>query len=203
MWMKRIFIFALMIVFITVATGCSSPLPIPQEQDATEQKPDPVLAPPAPEYPQQTGPSLGGVRLGMTMDDVTDILGGSFSDQIEEEGGYFREGLIIRHYLDGCDLVIGQTSGQVLQIDVSSPDYPTDMGVKVGDQSIPALKKYQDKYPEYIGNQSSEKLAGWFVIEPGTLLIFSSKDNRERSNRDLTDDSKIYAITLGHIEYFD
>jgi hypothetical protein len=77
------------------------------------------------------------------------------------------------------------------------------MGVKVGDPTLPALEQYRLKYDEYVGNQSPETLAGWFVVEPGTLLIFSSQENRDRINKDLTPDSKIYGITLGRMQYFD
>jgi hypothetical protein len=98
---------------------------------------------------------------------------------------------------------LGDSSGKVLQIDIDAAQYPTELGVRVGDNSISALQKYRDKYPEFVGNQSPDVLAGWFITEPGTLLIFSSMENHERSNRNLTANSKIYAITLGYSKYFD
>ncbi len=151
----------------------------------------------------QSREALGGIRLGMTAAEVEKVLGQVFTEKLREEVGPFGENWTVRSYNSGCDLVIGQTTGKVLQIDVFSTAFPTAQGVKVGDASIPELNRYRQLYPEFIGNQSPEKLAGWFVTEPGVLLIFSSMENRERSNHNLTPDSKIQAITLGYSKYFD
>lgn len=191
------------ILFSITLLGCSNQdsnlPPINEQQEDTEQPPGKE----SPASPQEEGsPSLGGVKLGMSVEQVTQLLGDNYSDEIREEGGYFGESYIVRRY-HGCDLVIGQDSGQVKQIDVYSADYPTNLGVKVGDPALPALEQYRLKYDEYVGNQSPETLAGWFVVEPGTLLIFSDQENRDRINKDLTPDSKIYGITLGRVEYFD
>lgn len=202
--MIRNFLILVLIFSSITILGCSnleSGFPwINEQHQGNEQLPEEEL----PGSPQEEeSPSLGGVKLGMSVDQVTQLLGDKYSDEIREEGGYFGESYIVRSYSNGCDLVIGRQSGQVKQIDVYSPAYPTNLGVKVGDLSIPALGQYRNKYTEYTGNQSPEQLAGWFVVEPGTLLIFSSQENRGRINKDLNPDSKIYAITLGRMEYFD
>lgn len=185
-------------------TACSQPADqLPEDPAAPSgsgsQEPDPADQ----DISGQSLESLGGVRLGMTIGQVDSLLDEKFTQQIETEGGYFGEPIIIRQYDNGCHLVIGKNSGRVLQIDVYSPAYPTNLGVKVGDPSIEALALYREKYPEFVGYHSPDKLPGWFEVEPGTLLIFSSMENRERSNENLTEDSKIHGITLGRAKFFD
>ena len=200
--MFRNLLMIIMILFSITLLGCSKPdsnLPPTNGQQGGIEQPSGE----SPGLPQEEdNPSLGGVMLGMSIQEVTGLLGDNYSEEIVEEGGYFGESYIRRSY-NGCDLVIGRDSGQVKQIDVYSADYPTNLGVKVGDPTLPALEQYRLKYDEYVGNQSPETLAGWFVVEPGTLLIFSSQENRDRINKDLTPDSKIYGITLGRMQYFD
>lgn len=156
-----------------------------------------------PDASGQSREALGGIRLGMTAAEVEKVLGQVFTEKLRAEVGPFGENWTVRSYGSGCDLVIGQTTGKVLQIDVFSSAFPTAQGAKVGDVSIPVLNRYRQLYPEFIGNQSPDKLAGWFVTESGVLLIFSSMENRDRSNLNLTPDSKIHAITLGYSKYFD
>lgn len=198
---------ALIFILALGAWGCSqtpqnqTPVQPPPAQNGS-QNPSPPVTEPDPGSQGQSREALGGIRLGMTMAEVEKILGQQFTDQLREEGGYFGESLVIRSY-SGCDLVIGKTTGKVLQIDAFAPAYSTILGAKVGDASIEALETYRQKYPEWVGNQSPQKLAGWFVTEPGVLLIFSSRENRERSNLNLTAASKIHAITLGYDKFFD
>lgn len=179
-------------------TNTNNPQPLNQTGDQPSQ--------PAKPYPSALGQSqesLGGLRLGMSVAEVETILGKSFTARVEEEGGAFREAFTVRKYVDGCDVVLGNTSGKLLQIDVYSAKHATELGIRIGDKSISSLQKYREKYPEFVGNQSPDILEGWFVTEPGILLIFSSMENYERSNRNLTADSKIRAITLGYSKYFD
>lgn len=140
----------------------------------------------------------------MTVLEVEKILGNKYQERIEEDpGGPFREAFSVRTYPSGCNIVLGHTSGKVLQIEAYTPAFPTAMGIKVGDKSITALQSYRAKYPEWVGNQSPEILPGWFETEPGVLLIYSSQVNRERSNYNLGENSRIYSITLGYARYFD
>lgn len=155
--------------------------------------------PPATENPV----SLGGIYLGMSLKDLDELQTAEYTDTLEEEGGYFGQNIIFRQYENDCHVVIDKATGKVLQIDVSSPEYPTDRGFKVGDPAMEVLEDYRQDYEEWVGNQSPEKLVGWFLVDDETLLIFSSKENLERFNEDLTEDSKIFGITLGSPRYFD
>ncbi len=155
--------------------------------------------PPATENPV----SLGGIYLGMSLEELDQLQTAGYSDRLEAEFAYFGENIIFRQYDNGCHVVIDKDTGKVLQIDVSSQDYPTDRGFKVGAPALEVLEDYRQDYEEWVGNQSPDKLVGWFLIEEETLLIFSSKENLERFNEELTEDSQIYGITLGSPRYFD
>ena len=196
-----------LLIFASVVTGCSQPAEESTGNKAPQSRSGNDLDPEEPDsidfQTAQSRESLGGVRLGMGVEELDKLLGADFTEEEREEGGYFGERVIIRHYQNGCNIVIGQTTGEVLQIDVSSPEYPTELGVKVGAPALEALEKYREKYPEFVGNQSPDKLAGWFETEPGTLLIFSCKENGERFNENLTKESKIHGITLGRVKFFD
>jgi hypothetical protein len=206
--LKKIFVLVLvLLIFASVVTGCSQPVEestgnkTPQSSSGSNsnpEKPDSIDL-----QTGQSSESLGGIRLGMGVEELDKLLGDDFTENPLEEGGYFGESVIMRHYQNGCNIVIGQTTGEVLQIDVSSPEYPTEMGVKVGAPALEALEKYREKYSEFVGNQSPDKLVGWFETEPGTLLIFSCKENGERFNENLTEESKIHGITLGRVKFFD
>lgn len=194
-----IFVLALMIG----ATGCSPSLNSGVNPPQGQNSSTPPALVQEEENKGQSKASLGGVHLGMSVSEIDDILGNNYIETFAEEGGYFGESIYIRKYGEDPVLVIGVQSQKVLQIDVYSPGYPTDLGIKVGDKSIAAMETYREKYSEYVGNQSPDKLAGWFVTEPGVLLIFSSEENRNRNNQNLTADSQIYGITLGYSAFFD
>jgi len=139
----------------------------------------------------------------MTASQLDDLLGQGYTKNLVEEGGHFNEPYEVRSYGQDCQVVVGQTSGKVLQVDVYSGQFPTNLGIKVGDLSLDALKKYRGLYKEWVGNQSDQPLAGWFETEPGVLVVFSSMESHDRINQDLQPDSKITAITLGRTQYFD
>lgn len=200
----------LLLIMALIGGGCSATQdssgngqPGPPVQNHNGQKPEPLPTQPAPVPAGQSQESLGGLRLGMAAAEVDNLLGRQFEQRVEEEGGAFREAFTVRTYAKGIDVVIGSSSGKVLQIEAYSAEFPTKLGVRVGDKSIPALQNYRSQYQEFVGNQSPDILSGWFVVETGTLLIFSSMENRERSNRNLTPTSQIYSITLGYSRYFD
>lgn len=201
---SRVFKLILVVLLLAftgaVLLGCSGDGGSGSEAPPTDnEKPAPPVEPPATENPV----SLGNIYLGMSLEELDALQTVEYTDTLEEEGGYFGQNIIFRQYENGCHVVINKETEKVLQIDVSSPEYPTDRGFKVGDPAMEVLEDYRKDYEEWVGNQSPEKLAGWFLIDDENLLIFSSKENLERSNEDLTEDSKIYGITLGSPRYFD
>ena len=208
--MNRLITLILMVMMIVMAAGCQNSAPvIPPDSSSPGQNQEILgtIEPPGNSEPADSvfsTESLGGIRLGMTGEQVEKLRGKNYTDELHAEGGYFGESLIIRQYSDGCSMVIGKETNKVLQVDVSSEDYPTDLGFKVGDPSIKVMETYRAQFEEFVGNQSSDKLMGWFLIdETGELLIFSSMESQERFNENITADSKITGITLGRAQYFD
>lgn len=208
--MKRILVLILVLSLSVTLWGCQSragnqpPSTPPASGEpgtsGSQGQSDPgENTPPA----DQSAASLGGLRLGMTASQLDSLLGQDYTEKLVDEGGHFREPFKIRSYGEDCQVVVGQTSGKVLQVDVYSALYPTNLEIKVGDLSRDALQKYRALYKEWVGNQSDQPLAGWFETEPGVLVIFSSMENHDRINQNLQPDSRITAITLGGAQYFD
>ena len=92
----------------------------------------------------------------------------------------------------------------MLRVVATSPDYKTDLGVKVGDDAETALKTYRDKFEEAKSRQNNETLAGWFLTENGTVVILDfDKSDDSSVNADVKPDSKVEEITLSKWEYYD
>ncbi|MGI6514459.1 MAG: hypothetical protein ACOX3D_08955 [Syntrophomonadales bacterium] len=149
-------------------------------------------------------PNIGGIHLGDTRTQVTDILGSDYEEIFEEEGGHFGEPYYILDYREGIKLIIGQDSGKVMQIDVTTPGMATDMGVNVGDQAADAIAKYREKYSEPESIHSGEKLVGWFEVGEGALVILDVDRNDDTIvNPEITPDMEVEMIRLVYSRYID
>lgn len=151
-------------------------------------------------------PSIGGIHLGDSATQVTEVLGDDYEETFHEEGGHFGESYYLWDYKEGIELIIGKESGKVMQIDVTTSGMETDMGVKVGDQVTTAIGKYQEKYTEPESIHSGEKLEGWFEVGEGekALVIFDvDKDNDTIVNSEITSDMKVEMIRLVYSKYID
>jgi len=152
----------------------------------------------------ETTPSIGGIHLGDTRNQVTDVLGNDYEESFEEEGGHFGEPYYILDYREGVKVIIGKDSGKVMQVDVTAPDMATDMGVKVGDKAIEAIAKYREKYSEPESIHSGEKLEGWFQVGEGALVILDvDRDDDTIVNPQITSDMEIEMIRLVYSRYID
>lgn len=149
-------------------------------------------------------PSIGGIHLGDSRTQATDVLGSDYEETFQEEGGHFGESYYIWDYQEGVKLIIGKESGKVLQIDVTTPEMETDMGVKVGDKVTAAIGKYQEEYTEPESIHSGEKLQGWFEVGEEALVIFDvDKDDDTIVNPEITPDSEVEMIRLVYSKYID
>lgn len=153
----------------------------------------------------ESNPTLGGISLGDTSEKVKSALGDKYSETEESDAlGAFGEDITVWNYNDGISVSIGKTSGKVLRVVATSPDYKTDLGVKVGDDAETALKTYRDKFEEAKSRQNNETLAGWFLTENGTVVILDfDKSDDSSVNADVKPDSKVEEITLSKWEYYD
>ena len=80
-------------------------------------------------------PNIEGLHLGDTQSQVTQVLGSEY--ETSEEEAILASPIIygLRDALNSC----GKESGKVLQIDVTTPEMKTNMGVKVGDKVATAI----------------------------------------------------------------
>lgn len=149
-------------------------------------------------------PNIGGIHLGDSATQVTDVLGSDYEETFQEEGGHFGESYNVWDYQEGIELIIGKESGKVMQIDVTTSEMETDMGVKVGDQVTTAIEKYQEKYTEPESIHSGEQLEGWFEVGEEALVILDvDKDNDTIVNPEITSDMKVEMIRLVYSKYID
>ncbi|HHW49625.1 MAG TPA: hypothetical protein GXX14_13565 [Clostridiaceae bacterium] len=150
-------------------------------------------------------PSLGGISLGDTSEDVVANLGDSYSESTESDvSGFIGEDLAIWNYDNGITVSIGKTSGKVLRIVSSSPDFKTDLGIKVGDVADTVFKTYKPMFKEAVSRHSDETLVGWFIMKDGAVIIFDfDKSDDTLINSDITSDSEVEEIILSYWKYFD
>ncbi|GEM_PF-2329477 len=116
-------------------------------------------------------PSIGGIHLNDTKDQVDQILGTDYQETYYDEGGHFPEAFYNRQYSDGYTISIGKDSGKVLQISATAIDAATNLGVKVGDSATTVLPLYREKYIEPESNLGGI-LLGVFKVEQGQAIIF-------------------------------
>jgi len=149
-------------------------------------------------------PSIAGVCLDDAAEIVDMILGDDYEQTFSEIEGHFGEPYYIRNYNDGLSILIGQNSGKVLEIELTSTNYETWQGDKIGDTADKVLSKYREKYTEPETIHSDGKLEGWFDIGNGIILIFDfDKDDNMIVNKDITPDSKVELIKLTKMQYLD
>ncbi len=168
-----------------ILMACGDSKPLENEEDPTSELPE------ASEH-------FSGVTLGIKQADVRKLLGENYIvEAYEDDAGYLREQANQWIYENGIDLLIGQTSQEVMQIRVFSSDIKTKLGVAVGDNAMEAFNIYRKQYDEHISRHTEGKLDGWFDIDGDMVLIFdTNKDDYHLVNDPILPDSKIEAIYL-------
>jgi len=149
-------------------------------------------------------PGLGGVSLGDSPEKVISVLGNDYTESIEiDNGGIIGEDIIVWNYEKGIVVSFGKTTGKVIRVVSSSPDFHTDLGIKVGDNAKTAFELYKSKFKEAISRHSNEVLEGWFHIGDEAVMIFDfDKSDRAVTNRSVTPDSDIEEIILAYWKHF-
>lgn len=150
-----------------------------------------------------TAPSLGGISPGDTSEKVIEILGDNYSESTETDIlGAYGEDIIIWNYNNGIAVSIGKTSGKVLKIASASPDFQTDLGIKVGDDAESVFETYKPVFEEPVSRHSNETLEGWFLMEDGSVMIFDfDKSDNTMVNSNITPDSSVEEIILTKWKY--
>jgi len=149
-------------------------------------------------------PSIAGICLDDAAEIVEMILGDEYEESFSHIEGHFGEPYYIRNYGDGLSIIIGQNTGKVLEIELSSTKYETWLGDRIGHAAEEVLTKYRKKYTEPETIHSDGKLEGWFDLGKGIVLIFDfNKDDNMIVNTDITPDSKVELIKLTKMQYLD
>lgn len=170
-------------------------------QDADEEDGD---APETPGQDQDTAPSLGGVSLGDSSDDVAKALGNDYEESTESDAsGIIGEDLVIRNYKNGIVVYLGKTSGKVLRVDAESKDFKTDLGIRVGDDAKTVFDAYKSRFETAVSRHSDEKLEGWYLPGDGSVIIFDfDKSDGTLINGDVKSELKVERIVLAYWQHF-
>lgn len=148
-------------------------------------------------------PSITGVRLGDTKEQVRAALGNAYKETPpSEEIGHFPEKVFRWDYNDGFIIFIGADSGKVLEIITSSPQAETNLGIKVGDTATKVFEAYRSHYiePESI---HGGVLYGLFKVEGAAALHFKFDLQEGQSLADIKPDNKVIQMILTYPEILD
>ena len=147
---------------------------------------------------------LNGLNIGDSYEKTVEILGDNFEKELViDESGYFGEDYYRLNY-EGIVINIGKDSKEIIGIIIESNEIETNLGFKVGDSAQEVLEEYRSNYDELVSIHTNEPVTGWFKVSDDMVLIFDfDKDNYSRVNDEVTSNSKIEAIELTYIKYFD
>jgi len=140
-------------------------------------------------------PSISGVHLGDSKAQVEAALGKDYKETPPgEEVGHFPE-QVFRWDYDGYRIFIGAESGGVLELNVTSPQAETNLGIKMGDTAAAVFEAYRPKYiePESI---HGGKLYGIFKVEGAAAMFFSFDLKEGQTLEDIKPENKVERIIL-------
>jgi len=150
-------------------------------------------------------PSIVGVHLGDTKDQVREVLGNGYEETPPSgEMGHFPEQVYRWTYDEGYQIFIGEESGKVLEIMATSPKAETNLGVRIGDTAAKVFKTYRSRYiePESI---HGGKLYGIFKVEGAAALYFKfdMPEGQSQFSADIDPDTKVQTMMLTYPEQMD
>jgi hypothetical protein len=146
-------------------------------------------------------PSISGVHLGDTKDQVREALGNADQETPPgEETGHFPEPVYRWDYDEGYIIFIGAESGQVVEIIATSSQARTNLGIKVGDMAAKVFEAYRPKYiePESIHGGT---LYGLFKVEGAAALYFRFDLSDDQA--DIKPENKVTQMILTYPEILD
>ena len=133
-----------------------------------------------------------GLKLGMSRDEVIEALGDGFTENWSEPDWAYLE------YENGITVVLGHNGTperEVTMIEIASAEFPTDLGVKHGDNLEKALELYREEYKEHISIHNDDKVTGMFEITEDIILRFYYDEEQ-------SSDTKISSITVAYLDAF-
>jgi hypothetical protein len=148
--------------------------------------------------------SIAGIALGVAKEEVVQVLGDDYNEEYHEEGAYYGEPYYIWQYSKGIRLIIGSNTNKVLQIIVTSPDYVTALGAKVGDTYQDVNAKYEGKYSVPESRHGDDRLEGWYELPNYDVIIFDfDLEDDSTFNFEVQPDSQVEQIILTNWNYLD
>lgn len=147
---------------------------------------------------RETKIALAGISLGDTIEDVEARLGKDYIIECMDDSGWWGEPVSHIYYGDDVEIVMGDETGQVLQINLNSSGYTTNNGDKVGDKAEKVLPYYQEKYPLAKDHFEGNDLPGWFVVDENekVWLIFNFNDDGSMINYTIHPTAEVKSIHL-------
>lgn len=149
--------------------------------------------------------NLGGISLGDTLEDVVELLGEEYTETLmTDEAGYIGEDALVLEFKQGIVVTLGKESARVIRVEVSSPGFPTYLGIQVGDHASSALGKYKSTFKEAISRHDNSTLSGWFHVGDEKVIIFDfDSEDGTRKNSEITPDSAVQEMVLAYWRHFD
>jgi len=171
----------ILIMMTVVVVGCQSTNSTQSDEQNTLPADERVL--------------VAGISLGDSADEVEKILGDEYTSQSLDEA-WFGEPTSRWLYGDNIEVIIGEESNAVFQINLYSDAYTTSSGDKVGAKAKNVLPAYEDKYPLAQDHFEGNELPGWFVVDEGEWLIFNFKNDDTMINQTIKAEDQVKSIHL-------
>lgn len=174
---------ALLVLMVMLAAGCRS---VPEQEGPLQQNQDPA----------GEEITIAGIDLGCSADTVIEILGDDYvSEPLHADGSWFGEPTA-RWLYEDVELIIGEESNTVLQVNLYGDGCTTSGGDRVGDRADKVLPKYEKKYALAQDHFQGQELPGWFVVEEGEWMIFNFQDDGTMVNQPIADADRVESIHL-------
>jgi hypothetical protein len=194
-------VFIIIILSILMITGCSRPISSdnPQENNNTN-----VQGETNGSYSKGNSmPSISGVHLGDTKEQVRAVLGDKYVETPpDEEPGHFPEPVYCWTYEAGYMVFFGKDSGKVLEIIATSSEAETNLGAKIGDTSDKVFSIYRPKYIEPV-SVHGDQLIGIFKVEGGAALVFGWDQKDGKNPEDIKPEDKVVSMILTYPSILD
>jgi len=211
--MKRLLIAVLVILILGVLPGCADndnrdgavqQPPVEQNTDKNEAENGQNGSGKDRDDDRDTPGSLGGIGLNSSLSEVEEKLGKDFKETTHDEPGYFPEAWVERNYNGEFILIYGKDSKKIFELYTTSGKYPTNLGVKVGDNAKEVFDKYSQLFKQFESKQGLGLLPGFFEIGDGEIIIFDlNAEDNTLLNEEPGEDSKVEAIKITRIDYLD
>lgn len=152
---------------------------------------------------QNIRPSISGVHLGDTGEQVKAALGGAYSETPPgEETMNFPEPVYRWSYAEGYEVFIGKDTDKVWEIMATAPGAETNLGVKIGDQAEKVWEIYRNQYiePESI---HGGRLYGIFKVEGAAALAFRFDIEEGTMRPEIKPENRVVSMDLTYPNIMD